>query len=357
MRLCHFLCTSLIAASTALPAEKPQEDFILPDLGFVKSLISRQFYIENLDFDRKVASISDLIELLHARRLDPWSTIVKQSTAVGDIAIRRNGFGLRVLKFNEHLYYLLPELDSPNERKEFTIYQTLNSPTNGDWSSSMESGAIQLLDANVTFKQGDFLTHGIRIDSWQVRVDNFINPSMPSIFNDRGGEFSNVTLVDLRFNSGGRVDLAAEFARLLVGIDIPLGSIERRGEYTLIGGTIPLDTAAKAQVIERSKSMVILVSRFTASSAEWLARNLQIYGATLIGERSAGKCLAHKSFAIGAGYNLQLAVGKLYVANQTKKKQMALYDYCEFGLIPDRWIDGRLLVSQPASWLAESVLK
>jgi len=321
------------------------------DIEFVRSLVERQFYLDDVDL-RSADSVEGLIHELGNLRHDSWAEVV-ESEIPKQLTIRRNGYGLRVLRFNEDRFYLLPELGSPNKLVEFHVYPVRKPPVNGDWGTALENGELILEDTSVEFRSEDYLARAAEVSGEIVRIDDFVNPSLDSYLSKASDEVSGASVIDLRFNSGGRVDFAIKFLQVLTGVDLPLGYIERRGELTSLGK--PADDKSIALARERLGSVTVLVSRFTASTAEWLARNLQLYGATLIGERSTGKCLIHKNFAIGAGRTLKLAVGKLQVHRSLSVEKKSIYSYCDFGLIPDYSIDGRLLVSRPASWLVELI--
>lgn len=312
------------------------------DTQYVRDLLARQFYLESLTLE-PFQSVEDIVEQLHRKRLDPWSEITDWPTK--PYSIRRNGYGLRVVRLNEKNVYLLPELGSPNSNRGATVFRA-TPPEDGDWLGMVSAGKLKIENDQMLF-HGSYLAKPFELEQNRIRVDDFIHPGADY----SEAKFAHVTLIDLRFNKGGRVDLAADFFKAIAGADIPLGFEHRRsGNSTLGEGAENGQAIRKAR--HRLKGTYVLVSRFTASTAEWLARNFQFYGATLIGERSQGKCLIQRTFAIGHGKGVRVAIGKLHPASSGIQD---MYDHCDFGLVPDYWIDGELLITRSDTWLTNLI--
>lgn len=343
------LVISLVLASLLLHQESAADSRVMPDPSYVSELLSRQFYLENITPELPTNSLASLVESLKKRRLDSWATVIpdgidRQRRAT----VRRRGFGLRVLRFDDKRYFLLPELNSPNETRKFRIFSVRKAPQDGNWHRALVSNELIVEGGDVAFSEDSYLAMGARINENRIRIDDFSNPALGGYFKSNIKEISEVTVIDLRFNSGGRVDLASEFIYLFAGKKIPLGSIEKRGQVLPIGGLVPLTLKELSKLTAHMQDVTVLVSRYTASSAEWLARNLQIYGARIVGERTEGKCLIQREFPIGGGQHIRIAVGKLNVTSHIEN----VYTYCDFGVIPDYSVEGLTLLTQSADWIS-----
>lgn len=119
-------------------------------------------------------------------------------------------------------------------------------------------------------------------------------------------------VIDLRYSPGGDIYAMADWLSLLLPenqliVQLQTQRYKMPTELRALSGQIPLETP-----------IVILISRFTASSAEIYARVLKSsFGdqVQLVGEATKGKCLAQKQYSVSTDYVLVLSTHEVLMAN------------------------------------------
>src|SRR5439155_8241529 len=111
-------------------------------------------------------------------------------------------------------------------------------------------------------------------------------------------------VLDLRQNPGGLLDQAVAVSSLFLdrGVVVSLvGRHEPREVFRAVGG------------VATPLPMVVLVDRFTASSAEIVAAALRDnHRATIVGERTFGKALVQSIDPLGNGAAIELTIARYY---------------------------------------------
>jgi carboxyl-terminal processing protease len=133
---------------------------------------------------------------------------------------------------------------------------------------------------------------------------------------DRQGAWGFV--LDLRQNPGGLLDQAVAVSSLFLdrGVVVSLvGRHQPHEVYRTIGGTAT------------RKPLVVLVDRYTASSAEIVAAALRDHHrATLVGERTFGKALVQSIDPLDNGAALELTIARYYTPSGS--------DISNVGIVP-----------------------
>jgi len=312
----------------------------------VKRLLEKEFYDVGALTDVDSLGLDDLLTDLKTRNIDPWVEVFGDSKNDSLIAKAENeGYGLQLIAQDDRFYFVSVP-DGPNGENQFTAYEILNPPDDGDWAKALDSGTLKLRGQggltilSSMLSKSRFTTTDVAFDGEIIRIDNFTNRSQAYLFNQLSNELSSARIVDLRFNGGGSMDYASNFLSAFLGADIPVGYVDRREDRVYFG---PEKTSSELAL----RDITVLVSRHTASAAEWVASVLQSYGAKVIGERSTGKCLLHGVFPAGKKQFVSFAIGKIGVSN------IASYDYCTFGLIPDTFLNPDILVLNNSATLVE----
>jgi carboxyl-terminal processing protease len=111
-------------------------------------------------------------------------------------------------------------------------------------------------------------------------------------------------VLDLRQNPGGLLDQAVAVSSLFL----------RRGVVvTLVGRHQPHEVFRTTGGIATKKPLVVLVDRYSASSAEIVAAALRDHRrATLVGERTFGKALVQSIDPLDNGAALELTIARYY---------------------------------------------
>ncbi|HHL19638.1 MAG TPA: hypothetical protein ENJ33_07875 [Thiothrix sp.] len=136
---------------------------------------------------------------------------------------------------------------------------------------------------------------------------------------------SSSIIIDLRHNPGGDLYATTDTLSFLLKKD-------KNITYLKQGNTLINLQTLKGRLI-KNKRLIILSSRFTASSAEVFIRALKYYypKVTLVGEETSGKCLAQENFQLKNGALLHLSVYNLLTPDKK---------YCQDKPIqPDRVIN------------------
>jgi len=295
------------------------------DQSLVHNMLERHFYRPDKTAALKGKSADEVLSYLKNSGLDRWAKY-HTNTSVENILSQtvRDDFGLRLIS-HSGAYFLLPEINGPNERAKHTVYRVLRAPEDGDWKSAISNQALSLAPPHeaVRFVRKEYVTTAFKLRESVLRLDNFTNAGIRTSIDRHANKLPNISVLDLRFNGGGRVDLAEQLLQTLFDESVQLGYSLTKGErsyYGEVGNEIPRD---------RFAGLTVLVSRHTASAAEWVARILQHYGAVVVGERTEGKCLIHNIFPVGNRVYFEFATGYLKTAFESG------YDYCNYGLVPN----------------------
>jgi len=298
-----------------------------------------------------------LIEWLVSTGRDRWAAILTPGTtgSAGRSAVS-DGYGLRVLDRDDGLFFL-PLPGGPNFGEGHRVLEIVDPPSSGELRSALAAGTLALTErgtpVDVALERADFVVPALTLEEGVLRVDDFVSNALDAAIIRDGPTIARARIIDLRFNGGGRVDSAVRLLQSLLGERLTFGAVERRDGIERLGAegssvSTPLpESIGKPSSSGGADDMTVLVSRHTASAAEWVARVLQLHGAQLVGERSEGKCLVHDSFPAGDRQLVEFAVGRLSV-----DKALNGYDYCDFGLVPDIRMDGRALIETSAISLA-----
>ena len=125
-------------------------------------------------------------------------------------------------------------------------------------------------------------------------------------------------VLDLRENPGGLLDQAVAVSSLF---------LDRRVIVSLSGAHSPLHTYRAGSRVATRLPLVVLVNRYSASSAEVVAAALGDNGrATIVGERTFGKALVQSLDPLGNGAALELTVAHYYTPSGQ--------DICGTGIVP-----------------------
>ena len=314
----------------------------------VNNLLESYFYDRQTLQESSHYSFDKKLEYIKRSGSDPWIKIVPPDVTVDSLINKKSdAFGLQLF-LQDDAYYLIPSIDSPNESATYEAFRVVDAPTDDDWVSGLRNGDITIKGktSDFRFKKAVFNTTDFKISNTSVRIDNFTNPELKWVFKEYRNELAQAQTIDLRFNGGGSLDVAASLLSAILGENTAFGKIERVDETKFYGPKI--SSNAKS-----AKNISIVISRHTASAAEWVARVMQQYGATVYGERSVGKCLVHRVFPAGQKKSISFAVGLVRVHDT------AGYDYCNFGVVPNVHLDSDLLFTLGAVELvntAESCL-
>lgn len=123
---------------------------------------------------------------------------------------------------------------------------------------------------------------------------------------------SKLFVIDLRYSPGGDIYAMTDWLSLLLPENQLISLLqtkryEKPTELRTLSGLIPLETP-----------IVILISHYTASSAEIFARVLESHfgeQTQLLGEPTKGKCLAQKSYVVNDELSIVLSTNEVLLAD------------------------------------------
>jgi len=353
------------------------------DEDIVRAQLERYFHPATAVADLPAGDADALVDWLVITGRDRWARIQPAAAETGSgRRVASDGYGLRVLAREDGLF-LVPVPGSPNSTTEHRLLEVLDELPESRLRAALDAGTLTLAEGGeritAPLQRKDFVMAPFALDGTVLRLDDFVGAGLDRAFERETERLSDVSIVDLRFNGGGRVGSAVRLLEVLIGDDLPFGWIERRDRTEPLGAARPerapgsdeadvsgardvpgaqtrpendfdgADHASSgrgAAASGRAEGLTVLISRHTASAAEWAARVLQLEGARLLGERSEGKCLVHDVFPAGEGELIEFSVGRLGVYRHERT-----YDHCDFGLIPDLGVAGRKLIEAPAGVL------
>ena len=121
-------------------------------------------------------------------------------------------------------------------------------------------------------------------------------------------------IVDLRYNPGGDLFSATDYLSLLMPKNHVIGYIKKRAQ----GPDLPLKSLS-GNLLTQDRKLYILVSRYTASSAEIFAKALKTHrpNTIVVGEETKGKCLASERLKLRDGSALELITHEVIDADGT----------------------------------------
>lgn len=141
-------------------------------------------------------------------------------------------------------------------------------------------------------------------------------------------------VVDLRFSPGGDVFAMVDLLSFFMDKETVVAQLSA-GRF---GKPIPLKTL-DGRIIENNRNIVIVISAFTASSAELFARAIRHYlpNVKVIGEATKGKCYAQEYYPLKKGGGLVLTRFRVLDASGVD---------CESRpMLPDLYLDNSALRS------------
>lgn len=287
----------------------------------------------------------------YLKLLDPYSKYydVEHSRFIRSRASnKRIGIGVDLLvQKNDVLVY--PIMNAPFFKKGIHVPVYLNK-INGNKidinrfeSYSFMSGwnEADLISINI-FSEDKIIPYKVKITKYNkssiyikkksrmlvFEIREFNKQTRKSILEQLEKTDKNIRIVfDLRFCLGGDLFATVDILSKLLNKEKFIGYIDKKGDV------IPLKTLkSKSENKVISNSVTIVTSKFTASSAELFIRSMVLYDSNtvVIGERTAGKCLAQYSFNLKDGSILILSSYKILTPEKI---------YCEgVPIVPDIFI-------------------
>jgi carboxyl-terminal processing protease len=137
----------------------------------------------------------------------------------------------------------------------------------------------------------------IRIDRFKSGQGEKIAKSLQKYSKKR------LVVIDLRYNPGGDLYAAVDNISLFIPERRIIAFIEKNRN----GPLRPLNSLS-GMLLNQQQRLFVLVSRYTASSAEIFAEALKLHrpDTTVVGEKTRGKCLAQERFKLSDGSALEL---------------------------------------------------
>lgn len=139
-----------------------------------------------------------------------------------------------------------------------------------------------------------------------IRINSFINQNTSILFYRKmlSNKNKEGLIIDLRYNSGGMVKMAAEIANMFISGGIIVSEDDRDGNIKPI--------KASEQTLKNTP-VVILVNNYTASASEVFAGAMQDRGrAQIVGTNTFGKGIVQKHFGLNGGYGVKMTIAKYY---------------------------------------------
>ncbi|OMH30275.1 S41 family peptidase [Motiliproteus sp. MSK22-1] len=149
----------------------------------------------------------------------------------------------------------------------------------------------------------------LQVKSFRRGTIHFIKKALSLAYNKKK------LIIDLRHSPGGDIYALVDWLSLLLNDDIPVITLRKQSEQHKSTQSSNITLFTLPGKIEQRIPIIIIVSEYTASSAEIFARILrtQIPGTLIIGRPSKGKCLAQSNYALGnlgalklSTYNVEL---------------------------------------------------
>ena len=295
----------------------------------IASLISR-FHYKNPDYDAVLPHTRSDHEL-HAflNTLDPYSRkIPAEQLAFTELRNKesRIGPGLDYLISDQHLLAVPVHsgplqqsgqdraflLDSINGRginiADFSTYRFLGHfnpgekvlmSTRGHTNDDKRSLSVDADEYKQQFVR--FYSHGNTLILTIRRFKTGYSHLLKSAIQELKGKHR--LIVDLRFSPGGDIYAMTDWLSLFLPEGKTVARLVRNNSAT------PLTLSTLSGQINIVVPIVILVSAYTASSAEIFARNLHHYltDVVIIGNTTKGKCLAQQIYPLEGGDGLMLS--------------------------------------------------
>lgn len=331
------------------PDEKRQKIALPSDLeaDVLIELVSAKHYLtpSEDEVEKHFQTLTDFEDYLHT--LDPYSKYVspkKVKYIMARKTLPRDGIGIDIIENDDELLVLPIKdgalyragLTSPHYLKtingkllqfnDFNSYRFLSTMKKGDkYSVELEKNEFSTSDKykvkveltrrslNYTRKKGSTRLLGIR---------EFDRDTVPYIkkFFKKNRKFKHLVL-DLRHSIGGSPHFTVDALSYFIGKGKNVVTYRSGAEKDKQGKTFDVPYS-----LSTSTKVTLLVSEFTASSAELFAHALKHYrpDITIIGKPSAGKCLAQKPFLLENGGALVLSVYELITPDNKSCKGKSL---------------------------------
>ncbi len=308
-----------------------------PLLRQIASIINRFHYVQpdKTEVLNHLESLDSLPDYLLT--LDPYSRLVTkdQLKFINRRASPvRTGPGIDYL-FDKNVVLAVPVFDAPfyqGGQETAVILESINgqSINLNDFSGHRFLGFFQNND-EVVVRYSDF--QGSTSRSLRIAANTYPNPPLRYY---RSGEsliieirqfksgFTNQLssalhaarqseqlIIDLRFSPGGDIYAMTDWLSLLLPADKTVATLKKQDSRK------PVALKTLSGRIDLDIPILILTSKFTASSAEIFAHVLTHYhsGVTVVGESGKGKCLAQEIYTINEELSLILSSYEVLLPN------------------------------------------
>ena len=317
-----------------------------PVLRDIALLIHKHHYLapDRKDIEQTPSALEDVNDYLS--KLDPYSELIPESrrTFIESRAQKeRTGPGLDYL-IDEDGMLAVPVFKAPFFRSGETSAVLLDSVNSqvlqwGDFESYRFLGSFERQDTielefrrsgngvseTATVHSDTYLNLPLRYyqidDSLIIEIRRF-KSGYADVFKEALQKANDVEMLvlDLRFSPGGDIYAMTDWLSMMLPADLPVAKLLKRSKD--VG--VELKTLS-GRVLEE-KAILILSSRYTASSAEIFAHVLAHYLERVVvtGEAGKGKCLAQNEFGLSDGQTLVLSTYEVILPNGKSCENNAL---------------------------------
>ena len=319
---------------------------ISPLLKEIGLLIHKHHYLspDRRDIEQELTRVDEVNSYLST--LDPYSELILENRRAfieSRSQKERTGPGLDYL-INQDEILAVPVYNAPFYRGgetsavlldsvngqvlrwgDFDSYQFLGSFKNQDFIELKFRRSDNAVSETTIVRTGTYLNLPLRYylidESLIIEIRRF-KSGYADVFKQALQKANEVeTLVlDLRFSPGGDIYAMTDWLSMMLPADLPVVKLQKPGkgvdvELSTLPGTVFLD-----------KSVTILTSQYTASSAEIFAHVLTYYleHVTVIGEEGKGKCLAQNEYQVGRSQTLVLSTYEVILPNGMSCENNAL---------------------------------
>ena len=319
---------------------------ISPELREIALLIHKHHYLapDRKDIEHSLSALEDVN--VYLSKLDPYSELIPENRRVfveSRAQKERTGPGLDYL-IDEDNMLAVPVFEAPFYRSGETSAVLLDSVNGhklqwGDFESYRFLGSFERQDKiELEFRRSD---NGIS-EIASVRSDTYLNLPLryyqideslvieirrfksgyADVFKEALQKAKDVEMLvlDLRFSPGGDIYAMTDWLSMLLPADLPVAKLLKRSK------DIGVDLKTLSGRVMQDKSILILSSRYTASSAEIFAHVLAHYleHVVVTGEAGKGKCLAQNEFSVSGGQTLVLSTYEVILPNGKSCENNAL---------------------------------
>ncbi|MGD8590909.1 MAG: S41 family peptidase [Chromatiales bacterium] len=196
-------------------------------------------------------------------------------------------------------YRFLTELE-PGEKLQVVTRR----PDENVVSSYLIPAQLRYRQLVMDFDLGDFGV--IRIDRFKSGMGDKIAASIKKFSQKKR------LIIDLRYNPGGDLFSAVDYLSLLMPKDLVVAYIKKHQQGPLL--TL---RSLSGNLLTQDRLLYVLVSRYTASSAEIFTQALKINrpNTLVVGEPTKGKCLASERLKLPDGSALELVTHEVVGAD------------------------------------------